>query len=301
MAHETDRQDLIDPQTLTGAGDLHVVATRIVEGYLAGRHRSPHKGGCVEFAEHRPYSPGDEVHLIDWRAYARSDRYYIRQFEEETNLQAILVLDGSGSMGFGLEGITKFRYAQILASCLARLLLHQGDAVGMAVCDRQIRSYIPPRSNPSHFRVLLDPLTDSRCGGETSLASVLGEVGKRLKRRGMVIVLSDCFEEEDRLIEAMHLLRVRGHELWLLHVMAPEELSFSFSNWSTFQCLEGTGRLQLDPAVIRKRYLQRVEAFLERIRQGCADVQCDYSPVTTDQPIGPTLGYYLRRRMAHAT
>ena len=239
--------------------------------------------------------------MIDWRVFARSDRHYIKQFEQETNLQTILVLDASGSMGFGLETVTKLRYAQVLISCLSRLLLHQRDAVGLAISDRQIRSFIPPRSSPGHFKVLLDELTKTRSVGETSLAAVLRHLGKKLKRRGLVIVLSDCFEDEDGLIEALHLLRVRGQDTWLLHIMAPEELSFSFKQWSTFECLEVSDyRVELDPALIRKRYLEGVRVFLERLQRGCEEAECDYTAVTTDRPIGETLAYHLSRRMARA-
>ncbi len=299
MSENRTQAGIVDGQVLGEIGHLDVVATRIVEGYLAGMHRSPFKGGCVEFAEHRPYSPGDEVRLIDWRLFARSDRYHIKQFEEETNLQAMLVVDGSGSMGFGMETVSKLRYAQVLAASLSRLLLHQRDAVGLAVADERVRSFVPPRAHPGHFRALVENLENVRAGGRTSLAGVLRDVGKRLRRRGLVLVLTDAFEDEDALLDSLRLLSVRGHEPWLVHVMAPEELSFSFKSWSRFECLEAPEwRMDLDPAMIRKRYLERVRAFLDRLQSGCAQAKCDYTPVVTHQPIGQMIGYYLSRRMA---
>jgi uncharacterized protein (DUF58 family) len=298
-AHALPGADLLDPEVISRLGPLDLVAMRIVEGFLAGQHRSPFKGGSIEFAEHRNYTPGDEIRMIDWRAVARSDRYYIKQFEEDTNLQSLIVLDASGSMGFGHSTISKFRYAQMAAACLARLLLHQRDSAGLAVVDTRVRAYIPPRTNPSHFSVIVDQLARTGTGGETSLAAMLHELARRVKRRGLIMLLSDCFDDCDALLNSLHHLRARGHDLMLLHVMAPEELSFSFNKWSRFECLEIDGRkLDLDPSAVRKKYLQKVESFLARLREGCGEIGCDYCPLTTDQPLGDALAYYLRRREA---
>jgi uncharacterized protein (DUF58 family) len=291
--------DLLDPDVLRAIGPLELIATRIVEGFLAGRHRSPYKGGCIEFAEHRPYSAGDETRLLDWRVFGRSDRYYIKQFEEETNLRAVLVLDASGSMAFSHSTVSKLRYAQVACACLARLMLEQRDAVGLAVVDTRIRSFIPPRSAPGHFRVLMDVLSRVRAGGETSLAGILHELAKRLKRRGLILIASDCFDDVETLLKGLHHLRARGHELLLLHTMAPEERSFSFNRWSSFESLEVDGqRLDLDPTAIRPEYLERLRVFLDRLRAGCGEVECDYIPLTTDRPLGEALACYLARRAA---
>ena len=297
MTQKPKYRHLLDADAVTKLGQLEIIATRIVEGFISGKHRSPYRGSSVEFAEHRPYSPGDEIRLIDWRSYARTDRYYIKQFEQDTNLQAHLVIDSSGSMGFGMSTTTKLHYAQMMAACLARLMLHQQDAVGMAIIDTRVRTYIPPRSKPSHLSVLLDELSRTSPGGETALAAMLHELAKRLKRRGLIILCSDCFDDVGALVNALHHLRSRGHETLLFHVMAPEELSFSFSKWTQFECLEVPGlRRNLDPALIRKRYLERVKAFLGQLKDGCAEVNCDYSPLSTDQPLGDSLAYYLGRR-----
>lgn len=299
MSQAVKHMDLLDPEAMSKLGKLEVIATRIVEGFISGKHRSPYKGASVEFAEHRGYSPGDEVRLIDWRVFARSDRYYIKQFEEETNLQSVLVLDASGSMAFGASTVSKLRYAQMAAACLARLMLHQRDAVGLAVLDEVVRTYIPARSRANHFGVLLDELGETRPGGETSLAGALHDLASRIKRRGLIMILSDCFDDAEDLLNALHHLRARGHEVMLLQIMAPEELSFKFDRWSRFECLEVAGtRIDLDPSVIRKEYLERVETFLERLRQGCGEIGCDYMPLSTDQSLGDALGYYLARRSA---
>lgn len=291
--------ELLDPQAMLRVGSLEVVATRIVEGLLAGQHRSPFRGGCVEFSEHRPYSAGDEVRLLDWRVYGRSDRYYIKQFEEETNLQATLVLDASGSMAFGHSTVSKLHYAKIACACLARLLLRQRDAVGLAVVGGGLHRYVPPRSRPSHFRAMLDVLEGTSARGEASLGNALQELARKIRRRGLVFIASDCFEDDAALLTGLRRLRARGHDLLLLHVMAPEELSFAFDKWSRFECLEVDGqRLDLDPTVIRKAYLERVRVFLETLQRGCAEVQCDYLPAHTDQDLGEMLAFYLARRAA---
>ena len=299
MSQATRQSRLLDPDTVAQIGRLELIATRVVEGFISGKHRSPYKGGCVEFSQHRDYSPGDELRLLDWRAFARSDRYYIKQFREETNLQATIVVDASGSMAFGRSTVTKFDYARMAAACLARLMLRQRDAVGLAMIDTKVRFHVPPRSRPGHFQVLVEPLENASAGGETSLADNLADLALRIRRRGLIILCSDCFDDVDRLINIMHQLRLRGHEVLLFHVMAPEELEFPFDRWSRFECLEVDGRrLDVDPTAIRKGYLRRVGEFLDSLQQGCNRIECDYVPITTDKPLGDTLAFYLARRAA---
>jgi uncharacterized protein (DUF58 family) len=286
---------------LNQIGHLELIADRVVEGFVSGKHPSPFKGGCVEFADHRSYTPGDEVRLVDWRAFARSDRYYIKQFEEETNLQVMLVVDGSGSMDFGLSTVPKVRYAQMTAACLARLMLHQRDSVGLSVIDSGIRSYVPPRSKASHFRVILSELSRIHPEGETSLATVLHEIAERIRRRGMVIICSDCFDDIEPLSNALYHFRSRGHETILFHIMAPEEITFDFTRWSRFECLEVAGRrMDLDPVAVRDRYVERVNGFLDGLKEACGESECDYVPLRTDRPLGDALSYYLALRKARA-
>ena len=289
--------DWLDADAATRLGQLELIAARVVEGFVTGKHRSPFKGSTADFAEHRPYSPGDEARLLDWRVYAKRDRYYIKQFEEVTNLQATMVIDASGSMGFGLSTDSKLHYALKAAACLARMMLRQQDAIGTAIIDNGIRSYIPPRANAGHLRVLLEDFSRAEPGGKTALAKNLHELAGRLKRRGMLMIFSDCFDDLDALTNALHHLHARGHEVLLFHTMAPEELSLSFTKWSRFECLEGSGqRIDLEPAAIRKRYIERVERFLDQLKRSCAEIQCDYVPLTTDRPLGDALGRYLRWR-----
>jgi uncharacterized protein (DUF58 family) len=296
---ETGHSELLKPDDLARIDHLEWISTRVVNGLYSGRHRSRMKGGCAEFAEHRAYSPGDEVRLLDWRVFAKSDRYYIRQYEEQTNLQALLVLDASGSMGFGMSTPSKFQYARAAGACLARLILRQSDAAGLAVVGPAAPAFLPPRAQPDYMRILLARLQESEPAGETSLALHLPEIAGRMKRRGMIVLFSDCFEDLERLSTALHLLRARGHEVLLFHTLAPEELAFAFDGWSRFRSLENPDlEIDLDPAVIREEYLGRLRTFLERLREVCGEARADYIPFPTDQPLGEALGYVLYRRGA---
>jgi uncharacterized protein (DUF58 family) len=301
MATDLEIRDLMCPAALASIGPLELLSRRVVDGFLSGAHRSTHKGGCFEFAEHRAYAAGDETRLIDWRVFARSDRYYVKQFEEETNLQALMVIDGSGSMQFADSTMSKYDYARLACACLTRLMLRQRDAVGVISTANDGRAYVPPRSNAHHLRAIIDVLVNAKPGGSTSLASVLHGVGKRLKRRGLVVVFSDCFDDVTSLIKSLRLLRLRGHDVLVFHVLAPEERTFTFNRWSRFECLETAGlHIELDPSSIRQRYLERLGTFLDDLQRECLRIRCDLVSLSTDQHLGDTLAHYLRRR-THST
>jgi uncharacterized protein (DUF58 family) len=291
--------DYVSPADLARTENLELVSRQIVEGLYSGRHRSKLKGGSAEFAEHRAYSPGDEIRLLDWRVFGKSDRYYIKQFDEETSLQAILVLDASGSMGFGLSTASKYEYSRIASLCLARLALRQSDAAGLAIIGTGIRSFIPPRSQPRHLEVLIESLRQVSPNGPTSLAVDLAELAQRIKRRGLILLFSDCFDQVQQLAQSLKLLRSRRHEVILFQVLAPEELAFSFQQWTRFESLEHEGQsIDLEPALIRKEYLARLQTFLGEIRRACGEASCDYVPLSTEKPVGEALADYLRRRTA---
>lgn len=291
--------ELFDPKDLARIENLELLASRVVDGLLAGKHRSELKGGSAEFTEHRGYTPGDEIRLIDWKVFGKSDRYYIKQYIEQTCLQIIVALDGSGSMGFALEGHSKFHYARAVTACLSRLVLRQSDSAGVAILGGSLRHYLPPRANPSHFQAILNLLRTARPQGDTTLAADLTELARRIKRRGLVVLLSDCFDELEPLQKAFQHLRARGHEIILLHTMAPEELTFDFNGWSRFECLEVAGkRVDLDPALIRRDYLENVQRFLNGLKRLCGETGCDYHPLPTNKPLGDALTHYLKRRSA---
>jgi uncharacterized protein (DUF58 family) len=288
-----------DPTSLSKFGGLALVARNLVEGFLTGVHKSPYKGYSVEFAEHRQYYPGDEIRHIDWRALGKTDRYYVKEYEEETNLRAHLLVDASGSMAFrGRAGRSKFEYAQHVAACLAYLMLHQLDAVGLVTHDTRLRQHIPPRASAKHLLRVLRALEQTTPGGETKMAPLWNDLAAhQLKRRGLVIILSDCFDELDPLLLALRHFRHRKHEVLLFHILAPEEIDFPFSKLTQFRSLEAEPhKLLVDPARLRREYLQKFNAFCTELRDRARGMQVDYHLLRTDQPVDRALGVYLSRR-----
>src|SRR5947209_11049338 len=229
MAIESARSETpLDPTALARFGRLELLARLVVEGVMTGLHKSPFKGFSVEFAEHRQYGPGDEIRHIDWRAFGKSDRYYVKEYEEETNLKAYLVVDSSGSMAYAGRTASKFEHARRLAASLAYLMISQRDGVGLVTFDDSVRAMTPPRSAPGHFSVLCKALEETRTGGETPLSGILHALAERVKRRGLIVIVSDGFDQVDDLTAALRHLRHRHHEVLFLHTLAPEEEEFPF-------------------------------------------------------------------------
>jgi uncharacterized protein (DUF58 family) len=286
-----------DPTTLAKYGNLTLVARDLVEGFLTGVHKSPYKGFSVEFAEHRQYYPGDEIRHIDWRAVAKTDRYYVKEYEEETNLKAHLLVDASGSMAYKGKYPAKFTFAQYVAASLAYLMLHQRDAVGLIVHDTKLRTMIKPRANSKHLLQILRALEGATPAGETALAPLWHQTAEQLKRRSLVVILSDCFGETSELLKALQHLRHRRHEVLLFHILAPEEIEFPFTKWTQFRNLEvSDDRKLVDPQRLRKEYLANFERFTRDLRDACGKTQVDYHMIRTDEPVERTLGLYLSRR-----
>ena len=286
-----------DPTSLAKYGRLALVARSLVEGFLTGAHKSPYKGFSVEFAEHRQYYPGDEIRHIDWRAYGKTDRYYIKEFEEETNLRAHLLVDASGSMAYRGKNASKFQYAQYVAASLAYLMLHQRDAVGLVTHDTRVRQFIPPRANSKHLLNLINTLEKSQPGGETSMAPIWHSLAGEIRRRGLIVILSDCFDQLPALMRALQHFRHERHEILLFHVLAPEEMEFPFKKWTQFRNLEVAGhKLLVDPQRLRKEYLKNFEAFCKGLRDQAGQMQIDYHLLRTDESVDRALGAYLARR-----
>ena len=300
MSHSLDSPaDLVDPRVMDRIGNLELLSRCVVDGLLSGKHRSTHRGGCGEFAQHRSYAAGDEIRRIDWQVYARNDRYFIRQFEEETNLQATIAVDASGSMRFGMSTLSKFEYARRMAACLARLLLHQRDAIGAAVLHQFAPMFVPPRQNAGHLQAILTALQAARPAEGGSLAAQIRACIPRLRRRGMFILISDCFGDLDQLATALKVLRARGHDVIVLQVLAPEELNFDFRHWSAFESLEVAGeRVRLDPASVRRQYLERLREFLDRLEEAVTGIGGDYVRTATGEDLAETLALFLRSRAA---
>ena len=274
-----------------------------MEGFCAGLHRSPHKGFSVEFKEHRPYVRGDEIRSIDWKVFGKTDRLYIREYEEETNLRCTILLDTSGSMGYHgsrAKDFSKHDYAVRLAACLSYLMLQQQDSVGLVRFDKKVRRYIPPRSKATHLRAILDELGRSQPQWETELGQVFHELVPKIHRRGLIIVISDCFGDVDQMLKALAHLRHAKHEMIIFQIWDPDELDFPFRGWVQFESLEAASQRRLvDPAHLRRAYLENLQKFREQLTSGCYRHRIDLVPMTTDRPYAEALAAYLamRRRL----
>ena len=290
------RPRLLDPHFVSKLARLDLTARLVVEGFLTGLHRSPYHGFSVEFAEHRQYMPGDPLRHLDWKVLAKSDRKYIKQYEEETNLRAMLLVDTSASMGYGSHGITKLDYARQLAAALAYLMLRQNDAVGMFAFASGQGEQIPPRSTMGHVRPLLLLLERLTPGGGTNFASSLHSLAERMTRRGLVVILSDLLDEPDRIEQAIHHFRHRKHEVLVFHVLDPQEVSFNFEREAVYVDMETSERVTTRPQELRSDYRARVGEWRDRIRQYCIEKNAGYVPLTTDQPYDRALLEYLSKR-----
>jgi len=288
---------LQDPTALARFGRLEVVARLLVEGDIIGQHKSPFKGASVEFVEHREYVAGDEIRHIDWRAYAKTGRYYIKEFEDETSLRCYLFVDCSGSMGYAGSTLSKFDYARQLAAALGYLLLAQRDAIGLVAFDTDVREECRPASSPGSFRLLTSALERCRPGGETSLANTLERIMPRVKRRSLIVLLSDCFDSLDSLMTALKRFRHARHEVLLIQVVAPEEEDFPFHNPTQFRNLEKSNHRQLvDPHRLRQIYLNQYRTFCEELTRRCGGLGIDLLKVTTAEPYQTALGGFLASR-----
>ena len=291
--------ELVDPRVMDQIGHLELFSRTVVDGLLAGKHRSTTKGGCSEFSQHRQYASGDEIRQIDWHVYARNDRFFVKQFEEETNLHAMIALDTSGSMGFGMSTINKLEYAKRGAACLSRLLLRQRDAVGAMILGETKPMFVPPKQTAAQLRVILSALQAAQANGAGDLGMEIRGAIARTRRRGMFILFSDCFGELTELATALKTVRARGHDVVVMHVLAPEEIHFDFRRFSTFRSLEKANRkVRLDPAGVRKQYLERMKEFLLELESIVTGLGGDYVRMTTNQDLADTLGWFIRSRMA---
>jgi uncharacterized protein (DUF58 family) len=292
------RADLLEPRELAALGGLEFVARQVVEGFIAGLHRSPHRGFSVEFAEHRMYQPGDDLRHIDWRMFGRSDRYYVKQYEAETNLRGLLLLDTSASMQWASGGgiPSKLWYARQLAASIALLLLRQGDAVGLVAFDETTRLQVPPRGGRRHWYELLRGLETVTGGGRTDATSALRDIAGRLRRRGLIVVLSDLLVEPDTTRLALRYLRHRGHEVLVFHLLDPGERELPGLADARFVDPETNEELPVSVADMRREYRDAVSRALLEWRDALVPQGIDYTVVNTDQPMAHALRAYLRKR-----
>jgi len=276
---------------------MELVARLVVEGFITGLHKSPYHGFSVEFAEHRQYMPGDEIKHIDWKIYGRTDRYYIKQFEEETNLKAYLILDTSRSMAYASEGrMPKFEYASYLTGALAHLMVQQRDAVGLTLYDEKVRSYMPPHATKSYLREILRQLEVTTPGSTTATAASLHQIAERIKRRGLVVVLSDLFDRPADVMGALKHFRHKKNEVIVMHVLDPLERSFAFGRDAVFKDMETAEEMTTQPWHIQRAYHQAMEEFISTYKRECRENNIDYVLLDTSVPFDVALLEYLHKR-----
>jgi uncharacterized protein (DUF58 family) len=286
----------LDPAILASLGSLELKARTIVEGFLSGLHRSPYKGFSVEFAEYRQYMPGDDLSTIDWKVYARSDRFYVKKYEEETNLECRVALDVSASMGYRSTALSKLEYAQYLAAALAYLMNRQRDAVGLLAFDDRIVSLVPPSSRAGHLRSLLVSLQRLTLGEKTNVSKPLHQLAEALSRRGLVVLISDLLDEPRQIVEGLKHFRFQGHEVAVFHVLDPHELTFPFERTSRFTDLETGDEIMAAPGLVREGYLKEMNGLMEFYRRELRLAGIDYTLLDSSQPLDFALMSYLSTR-----
>ena len=298
MNHSDAIPSYLDPETLSRVARLDLVARLVVEGFITGLHRSPYHGFSVEFSEHRAYMPGDPLRDLDWKAYAKSDRLYVKQYEEETNLKAYILCDMSGSMDFCAGApMSKYRYATCLSAALAYLMLRQRDAVGLMLFRDAVESYVPPRSVQSHLQTLLKEIDRIQPERDTHMAPAFHDLAERIGRRGLIIVLSDLLDDPQEVLRGLRHFRHRGHEVVVFHLLDPRELDLEFDRETRFFDLEQTDQIiTTQPLQVRREYGKMMEEIVETYRRGCAEAHIDYALIDTLTPFDQALSRYLAQR-----
>jgi uncharacterized protein (DUF58 family) len=286
----------LDPEILARINAMELHARGVVDGYLSGMHRSPQHGFSVEFAQHRDYVPGDDIRHVDWKVYGRSERFFLKQYELETNLVLWLLVDGSESMRYGSGSRSKYEYASAAAAALAYLVSRQSDSVGIATFDAQIRSYLRPSSQPMHLKEVLRVLASGQGAEKSRIGPVMHEASERFTRRGIVALFSDLFDETEEILAGLRHLRYLRHEVVVFHVLDPAELEFPFRQATLFRGLEQLPDLMTDPLGVRESYLEELHKFLEETERGCRFHNVDYVRLSTGRDLGTALAEYLGKR-----
>ncbi|MGD0038264.1 MAG: DUF58 domain-containing protein [Bacteroidota bacterium] len=287
----------LQPAVVAQLANMELRARLVVEGFITGLHKSPYHGFSVEFTEHRQYMPGDEIKHIDWKAYGKTDRFYIKQFEEETNLKSYLIVDKSRSMDYASKGnIKKFEYASYIAAALSFLMIEQRDAVGLILFDEQIRTSLPPRATRSYLKEILKELESAQPANKTGTSASLNLIAEQIKRRGLVIVLSDLFDKPESVMTALKHFRHKGHEVVVMQILDPLERSFAFDGDAIFKDLETQEELMTQPWHIQKAYKQSMQEFLDFYKRQCRNNNIDYVLLDTSTPFDKALFEYLNKR-----
>ncbi len=292
-----DYRKYLQPDVVAKLTNMELVARLVVEGFITGLHKSPYHGFSVEFAEHRQYMPGDEIKHIDWKIYGKTDRYYIKQFEEETNLKAYIILDASKSMSFSSGGrMTKIVYASYITAALAQLMVQQRDAVGFILYDEKVRLYMPPHATKSYLKEILRQLETLTASNKTATADSLHTIAERIKRRGLVIILSDLFDKPNEVMAALRHFRHKKNEVIVMQILDPLERSFAFGRDAVFKDLETSEELTTQPWHIQKAYRQEMKKFIDTYKKECREHNIDYILLDTSTPFDVALIEYLHKR-----
>lgn len=288
--------NIVPPSALSRISNLNLIARWVVQGFISGLHRSPFHGFSVEFAEYRQYTPGDDLRYFDWKAYAKSDRNYIRKFHSETNVRMYIAVDCSKSMSFGTTGISKLQYAKALAASISYLMVSQNDAVGAAVFSDKILSYLPPKSSRRHLNDIALMLSSAKPQATTNVSAALNVVAHMLKRRGMVVLISDLYDEPESVIHSLKQLRFLKNEVIVFHLFDPVELNFDYAGMTEFVELESDKRMLVLPSLVRKEYQKAVRAYIEEMRKACSGINVEYQVLDTSTPFDVALATYLHKR-----
>jgi uncharacterized protein (DUF58 family) len=291
-------QKYLSPDTLSHLHGLELKARLIVEGYVSGLHKSPYHGFSIEFAEHREYVPGDDLRYVDWKVFGKSDRYYLKQYEEETNFACYMLLDTSESMLYRSEGtaVSKLEYAQYITAALSYIVLQQQDATGLVTYDNAVRQFIRAGSHPSHLKQICHVMESSPAAGDTAMGPIFHDIAERIKKRGLVVIVSDLFDDLESILLGLKHLRHRRHEVLVLQVIDPAEQDFPFVDPTLFKGLEHLPEQLTEPRSLRKAYQREFENFLLEVRRGCRDLHMDYALLRTDHPLDTALRTFLAAR-----
>jgi uncharacterized protein (DUF58 family) len=287
----------LHPEAIKRIARLDLRSRHIVEGFLSGMHRSPYFGQSIEFRQHREYTVGDDLRRVDWKVWARQDRLYVKQYDEDTNLRCTMLVDVSASMAYGSGPLNKYEYACTVAGCLSYLILKQQDAVGCLAFDKSIRTRVPIRSRRNHIYSIIESLSVSEPRDKTEMYGILREAAEAQPRRGMFVLVSDLLADCEGTLRGLRLLRQRGHDVLVFHILDDDELEFPFSGPMRFEGLESLDHLNCNPRALREGYLQALQAFLDELRRGCARNMVDYALIRTSQSLDATLATYLSNRL----
>lgn len=291
-----DKRKYLEPEMVARLNNMSLRARLVVEGYIIGQHKSPFHGFSVEFAEHRTYGPGDEIRHVDWKLYGKTDRYFVKQYEEETNLRSYILLDTSRSMEYKSNKISKLDYGNYLAAALAYLMINQQDGVGLTLFDNKIQKFIPSRSRPSHINAILTQLDTISSGKDTNVGIVLHEMAERIKKRGLIILISDLFDETENIMKGLKHFRHNNQEIIVFHIMDRKELDFNFTNRTKFKDMETDEQITTEPWKIRKIYQEAIQSYQNELRLRCREQKIDYVPLLTNQNLDLALNEYLKKR-----